>query len=543
MALDKKHKSFRFIKAMPIDANNVILEQAFARFLVLVRTKGLPITSTTKNTLHPKDLVEIIAQDSSHFQGVKDDSQRRRLLEHWVTSDFATCVKEGRGHSGEARIANLKPIHMSTIKLLDPRIRSQDRDVSIFLYNIFRDTSLIIGEGSLLLPYLTRGTKDFGEYDSKIQESEIDDLDIESLFLLRLLENFKTDLPDKKKKVLQHDFICLAQKQLMLNDTARLLVYKDSIPRRELIQYLITLFSFHSALYCIKSYSIINTIAETKKFRCARCKVIKADTLDILRECDYQPDIFVDLTNGQDKTCDEMARDNVSKHYAIMYRYFRSHYKLKKLDEFASTFSGYSGSMEELIKFMDHKDLDGYFRNKLGEVIATEEGVEQDPEIKSILGLGLPPFDAYIEVLYQKTFKTRARNHKALMASLCGLNREDGFLHGGRGKKRKYVLGNQLLEVLVQLAVVDARSRQGRHEFYTKPITITDFVEWLRTRYGILIDKTNEINDSPDVARALEANYSALKLRLRQLGFFTDLSDASISQVIRPRFPITSAPV
>ena len=40
------------------------------------------------------------------------------------------------------------------------------------------------------------------------------------------------------------------------------------------------------------------------------------------------------------------------------------------------------------------------------------------------------------------------------MASLCGLNREDGFLHGGRGKRRKYVLGNQLLEFLVQLAVV-----------------------------------------------------------------------------------------
>ena len=28
--------------------------------------------------------------------------------------------------------------------------------------------------------------------------------------------------------------------------------------------------------------------------------------------------------------------------------------------------------------------------------------------------------------------------------------------------------------------------------------------------------------------------------RLRQLGFFTDLSDASISQVIRPRFPIAA---
>ena len=62
MALDKKHKAFRYPKLMPIDANNVILEQAFARFLVLVRTKGQPITSSTKPTLHPEDLVELIGE-------------------------------------------------------------------------------------------------------------------------------------------------------------------------------------------------------------------------------------------------------------------------------------------------------------------------------------------------------------------------------------------------------------------------------------------------------------------------------------------------
>ena len=53
MALSKKHKAFRFAKIIPIDANNVNLEQAFARFLVLIRTKGLPITSTSKDILFP----------------------------------------------------------------------------------------------------------------------------------------------------------------------------------------------------------------------------------------------------------------------------------------------------------------------------------------------------------------------------------------------------------------------------------------------------------------------------------------------------------
>jgi hypothetical protein len=481
MPITKNHKAFRWVPAMPLDANNIILEQAFARFLVLVRTKGRPITSTTKATLHPDDLVQIVRDDINHFQGINGEPHRQRILEHWLSTDFTTCIKAGMGRAGKERIANLKPIHMSTIKLLDPRIRSQDRDLSLFLYNVFRDTDLIIGESSILLPYLTKGTTPFGDHDLKLSEAQAGTLDVETLFLLRLLEHFKTDLPDNRKKVQPHAFLCPAAQQLLINDTARLLVYKDVIPRRELIQYLITLFSFHAALYCLRSFALIIRLVETQKFRCTKCKGIKQDTLHALGDCQFHPDIFVDLTNGQNRTCDEIAKQKVAKHYGIMFRYFRAHYVLKKLDEFAQTFPGYKGTVEEAIAFMDHKDLDGYFRTKLAEVTQVEPDAEQDPEIQSILDLKLPPLDSYVEILYQKTFKTRSRNHKAMMASLCGLSRDDGFLHGGRGKRRKYVLGNQLLELLVQLAVVGFR----KGKFITEPITVSGFVEWLRQRYGI----------------------------------------------------------
>lgn len=76
MAITKNHKAFRWVAAMPIDANNILLEQAFARFLVLVRTKGRPITSTNKNTLHPEDLVQVVNDDHAHFQGIDGDQIR-----------------------------------------------------------------------------------------------------------------------------------------------------------------------------------------------------------------------------------------------------------------------------------------------------------------------------------------------------------------------------------------------------------------------------------------------------------------------------------
>ena len=199
------------------------------------------------------------------------------------------------------------------------------------------------------------------------------------------------------------------------------------------------LLSFHTAIYCIKTFAIVNGIVESKKFRCSHCKTIKGNSVNEVCKCDYHPDLFVDLTNGQNETCEELAKENVARHYAAMYRYFRAHYKLAKLDEFARTFPGYPGTLDELVKFMGHKDVDAFFRIKLSDVTATDEGEERDPEVQAILDLKLPPFDAYVEILTQKTFKTRMRNHKSLMASLCGLNRDDGFLHGGRGQKRKYV--------------------------------------------------------------------------------------------------------
>src|ERR1035438_6270867 len=49
-------------------------------------------------------------------------------------------------------------------------------------------------------------------------------------------------------------------------ENEKLLVYRDVIPRRELIQYLVTLFSFHAALYCLRSFSLILKVVETKKY-------------------------------------------------------------------------------------------------------------------------------------------------------------------------------------------------------------------------------------------------------------------------------------
>jgi hypothetical protein len=536
MALDRKQKAFRYFPIMPIDANNINFEQAIVRLLVLLHTNGKQITRTGRDVLFPENLVDILKENTNYFEGITDPT-RERLMRNWISADYATTIIEGKGRQGRARISNLKPLHISTIKLLDPRIRSQDRDTSVFLYNVFK------GDGggsakSFLMDFLIEGTKKEGSFNLVTDEEKFNNLDIETQFLLRILDSFRVDNPStREKEVPGFKSMCEAQQKQFFYDIIIILVYKNNVPRRELFHYLTVLLNFHCALFVMKSFNQINAIVDTQKAKCGLCKSI-AGGIDFnkLCKCDFQPKIFVDLTLGQDKICDMLSKRSVDVNYNEMYRYFKSHYKLVKIAEFAATKGQKDLGPEQLIGFLNHPDLNGHFSYELSRIIADPD-MEDNENIQEILKMDIPAIDKFIEILCNDpaNWKLRTRNHKSMMTSLCNMNKDDGFLQGGRGKKRKYVLGNVLLEVLVQLAVVSADPAKG---FKTQPITIVSFVEWLKDRYGIYINEWPNGSDSPETAKALSNNFNALKDRLRQLGFYTDLSDASNSQVIKPRFKV-----
>ena len=91
---------------------------------------------------------------------------------------------------------------------------------------------------------------------------------------------------------------------------------------------------------------------------------------------------------------------------------------------------------------------------------------------------------------------------------------------------------------MIQLAVLE--HRKSDNKWQSRPVPIRQFVDWVGGRYGLLIDTLGpSAVENEETNRALAMNYEALKTRLRQTGFFTDLADASNSQVILPRFAIT----
>jgi hypothetical protein len=117
-------------------------------------------------------------------------------------------------------------------------------------------------------------------------------------------------------------------------------------------------------------------------------------------------------------------------------------------------------------------------------------------------------------------------------------NQDSQLMMDGRSRKhtRRGAIGPKLLEVLVQLLVLE-ENESGSYS--SNPLSINSLVDKIRTRYGLIIDGSKEPRfEQSDIQThlAFKENVDALKSKLRQIGFYTDLSDASTLQKIRPRY-------
>ena len=76
----------------------------------------------------------------------------------------------------------------------------------------------------------------------------------------------------------------------------------------------------------------------------------------------------------------------------------------------------------------------------------------------------------------------------------------------------------------------------------TGEMRIDDLLSFLRERYGLYIDQLppGEGFSAPtiDERKALRSNVQAFTGRLREIGFYRDLSDAYVTQTVVPRYTI-----
>lgn len=567
--LTRSQKLFRMASLYPLDANNLDVDEGMSRLFIYLRTGGRLIRRSDKVIFNdklcadaetPKAVMDAVLEENGHrFNGI--DDKRRELLVSWLESHFAIMSRRGKSAGGSYRMSGLRPLHFMVIKLFNPNVAGQDRRLSEFFYNALKDdTTLTSAPDSLMRQFFEVGVRRHGDNDYRVDEASLQQLsadqklDIELLFLLRLLEPFDTDKYSTKKddQVSDIDFLCPEQIDLMKQDLKLLFLYKDCIPRRELINYMSTLMVFHAALYFYQIVRIANLMVSDGKLPEPRGE--RPSPGEARSHAPFELDFFCDMTGGHHDRVDELAKQRFTEHFKEIERYFKSAYLMKKLDDFAGSYltpdqkkGGGKAYISLLLKgFLNHKDLDGHFNHDILDIRKAaydDDSQEYNPEIERIIaicnGRGLNRLQTFVEILYHFQYGTLREQHRKLISGLCGNELDRGFMAGRGRARRKYVIGNELLEVLIQLAVLE--KRESDNKWQTRPIPIRQFVDWLRGRYGMLIDTLGPTGeDSEQNNRALAANYEALKTRLRQLGFFRDLADASNSQVIEPRFRIVS---
>jgi len=185
------------------------------------------------------------------------------------------------------------------------------------------------------------------------------------------------------------------------------------------------------------------------------------------------------------------------------------------------------------------------FKSQLKEIRKlNEENETLSPEVVAILDSGLSSFDTLIELVTHVRQAHHIKYLVQMMDKLFQKNSPFGVLVQGKSKAnpRRWHLGGRALEVLVQLAVLRAKDTPSGRVFETEPILVEDFLSWVERRYGFVIaPSVTETGRRPitlDEHGAFRENVRAFKNRLREIGFYDDLSDAYNAQTIRPRYEL-----
>jgi hypothetical protein len=264
--------------------------------------------------------------------------------------------------------------------------------------------------------------------------------------------------------------------------------------------------------------------------------------------------LFVDLTGSAESATLAIAERSADAYYRRIPSFVRAYFAAKKLDEFAD----YLVARNKLIRGLSRhfsvgelfalqaepyrEEREKFFSGRLANLLDSlrDDAGGWDEETTALSKMGLSDFETYIEILLAQRGAFHRRYIIESLDSTMLKNRSGALLAQSRAKNapRRFVLDSRLLEVLLQIAVL----RVGETGYHTAEMRIDDLLTFLRERYGLYIDQLplDEGFAAPSIddRKALRTNVQAFTARLREIGFYRDLSDAYVTQTVVPRYTI-----
>lgn len=538
MALTGVHGKFHHPGVSHIDYKTLDMDRVLTAFLARLWHRGLPSRLSRVRNLDVDTFVDLFLDNPDVFEGFDPDTTTR-----WVSTHLLDMVSRGR--AGEA-VAGPRPLHGLSYRFRNSR-KSRPYGADEQLYEMLHPQ-----QSNVLAELSGYFFSDVDRVTGAINPGP--DTDVETQALLHMVSKAfgqVEDRADESKPRKPYPPLCAEPARLLAEDVMALLHHQNHMPRTVLVDYLKVLFAFHLSLYHLRMVKLLpRSVADgAVDPSCARGHE-GSGTAD---RCPYRVQLFVAAESGSEAPAAALAEHSASTWYRRIPAFVQATYTVKKLDEFAEHLvhkrrklkypqsRAYFSVAEVLaLRGKNHRsERDSFFGQRLNSVLDEED--ELPEEMKQIVDLKLDPFDEYIEALMHYKGGYHRRQIVECLDSLLLKNRPGALLAQPRGKRgtRRFVLDARMLEVLLQVTLV--RPGPDGH-WRTASMRVDEFLAHLRLRYGIHIDRLPQGDGFSgaqlDDQTALRANSDAFLHRLREIGYYQDMSDAYFTQTITPRYAI-----
>jgi hypothetical protein len=549
MPIQARDREFRFPRISYLDFKFLEMDRVLTSFFARVWHNGYPSRIRRNFELTIDAIVAEFLEHPEWFGGFQKypDVTRR-----WVETHLMDVVNRGKGDA--QKVAAPRPLHGFTYRFRNVK-HSRPYGADEHLYEMLFHARE--GRGIRALEHLKAFF--FLNVDPATHQSTGEaTVDVETQAILRLMDQVKEDAPDTAKGRESYPPLCVGACDLLADDILRLLFYQRFIPRSVLVDYLKILLSFHLALYHLRLLKMIPSLVRRKAADLAcgagACGTQAQNSSTAQKDCPYRVGIFADLVNRPGTATAALAERSADVWYRRIPPFIKAYFTVKKLDEFAGQLvkhgkltrpqGGFTVSdLLPLLESLYKEEREPYFKMRLAAVLEDTSGDSEDvaPDIQHLLDMGLPAFDTYVELLVSHRGDFHRKYLVECIDSLLMKNRAGAVIAQPRTKNapRRFVVDSRLLEVLLQVAVLRPGGALG---FYTAPLRVDEFLSFLRDRYGIYIGQLPPGDGFAEATlserSALRANLSAFTSRLREVGFYQDLSDAYVTQTVTPRYNI-----
>ena len=552
--LPKSSKGVVFPQLFTAEMNNFDVEELLPSLFFLIVARGRRKYGRKNDPKQIREFVKKMA-DSAAVEGF-EGPDGERLLERWLRTSVLRVSAVGKSRSGE-QIEHLLPLTLLTYKAGFPLQTSRLRKVDIFLYEtllqVLREAEVEaprVALDGLFRKALGQGVRIGpppeldGFYDG---ESRVD---VNTFASLCFLEGLAPTPCDSKEKLPDRRAALPRQAERIGRDLIMyVMAYMGQLPQLALTRSLMALIDFQLFVYTMKLAAAVNELVATAEI---------PDGMRLDRNAS-PPEIYVDFTRERGGLSDDLAKACVERDLEALVTFYDNVVLLRTIDRFVEGQAQINDRLRAL-----EADPPEYLRSL---VRLRDDGFVQQramAEIDLIRSLNVDAdgdaADAsaaireYFEQLMRDHASTPLDKVVALLAdrhrqnslgafvkwfwSVGGFRKDYGLVTGNASGARlgRYAMSDDLLGALVQLAFAqDLGNRLDRVALRPR-LSLRDFLAWLEERFGVVVARPPAGSDGASNRAAAKENLEALKRRLRQMGFYEDLSDDFTAQYLRNPF-------